>query len=162
VERGAQVIREDLRRVGIAVDVVSLEPNTVISHVREGNFDAAFVAFGLSELDPALSHDFWLSAGESHLWNPAQKTPASDWEREIDDLLHQQAIASDTAERKRLFNEVQRIFADNLPILHFAAPRVYIATSPRIVTMTPAVSRPQVLWNAEVVSVAPGSGRPTP
>jgi peptide/nickel transport system substrate-binding protein len=162
VERGAQVIREDLRQVGIAVDVVSLEPNTVIAHVNAGTFDAAFVAFGLSELDPALSHDFWLSSGESHLWNPAQKPPASEWEREIDGLMQKQAVASDAAERKRLFNEVQRIFADNLPILHFAAPRVYIATSPRILTMTPTVSRPQVLWNAEVVSVAPRSGQPTP
>jgi peptide/nickel transport system substrate-binding protein len=141
---------------------VSLEPNTVISHVRDGSFDAAFVAFGLSDLDPALSMDFWLSSGASHLWNPSQKTPATDWEREIDDLLRKQAVAGDMAERKRLFNEVQRIFAENLPILHFAAPRVYIATSPRIVTMTPAVARPQVLWNAEVVSVTPDSGRPTP
>jgi peptide/nickel transport system substrate-binding protein len=161
VERSAHVIREDLRKVGIAVDVVALEPNTVISRVRDGDFEAAFVAFGLSDLDPALSQDFWLSSGASHFWNPSQKTPAADWEREIDVLIEKQAIAPDESERKRLFNEVQRIFADNLPILHFAAPRVYIATSPRIITMTPAVFRPQVLWNAEVISVAPGSGRPT-
>jgi len=160
VVRGAEVVRDDLRRVGIAVDVVPLEANTVIEHVYAGEFDAVFVAFQLSDLDPALSHDFWLSTGASHVWNPSQKTPATDWEAQIDTLLHQQATVSDMAERKRLFNEVQRIFAEQLPILHFAAPRLYIAVSPRVVTMTPGLLRPQVLWNPEVISVAPGSARP--
>jgi hypothetical protein len=37
---------------------------------------------------------------------------------------------------------------------------VYIAVSPRVTTMTPSVTRPQVLWNGEAVSIAAGSGRP--
>jgi peptide/nickel transport system substrate-binding protein len=157
IERSAQVIRDDLRRVGIAMDVVPLEPNTVIQHVVAGKFDAALVAFGFSDVDPALSLDFWLSSGRSHLWNPGQDTPATAWEREIDALMQKQAITADLQERKKLFNEAQRIFAGNLPMLHFAAPRVYVAVSPRVTSMTPSASRPPVLWNAEAISVAPGS-----
>jgi peptide/nickel transport system substrate-binding protein len=160
IVRGAEVVREDLRKVGIAVDVVPLEPNTVIEHIYKGGFDAAFVAFQLSDLDPALSQDFWLSTGSSHVWNPSQKTPATEWEAQIDALIHKQATATDPDERKRLFNDAQRVFAEQLPILHFAAPRLYIAASPRVITMTPGLLRPQVLWNPEVISVAPGSGRP--
>jgi peptide/nickel transport system substrate-binding protein len=160
VERTAEVIRDDLKKVGIAVDVIPLEPNTVIQHVNAGDFDAVLVAFQMSDLDPAMNQDFWRSSGSTHLWNPDQKTPASDWERQIDALMHQQAVTADPAERKRLFNEVQRIFSDNLPILYFAAPRIYIAVSPRITSMTPTSSRPQVLWNAETVAVAAGSDRP--
>lgn len=160
IVRGAEVVRDDLRKVGIALDVVPLEPNTVIEHVYKGEFDAAFLAFQLSDLDPALSQDFWLSSGQSHIWNPSQPTPATEWEAQLDRLMHQQATAMDPEERKRLFIEVQRLFAENLPILHFAAPRLYIAASPRVVSMTPALLRPQVLWNPEIISVDPNAPRP--
>jgi peptide/nickel transport system substrate-binding protein len=160
IERTAQVIRDDLKNVGIALDVVTLEPNTVIAHVEKGDFDAALVAFQMSDLDPAINQDFWLSSGDTHYWNPRQKTPATDWERQIDELMLKQARTTDILERKRLFNEVQRIFSENLPILYFAAPRYYYAASPRVTNMTPTVSRPQVLWNAEAIAVAPGSDRP--
>jgi peptide/nickel transport system substrate-binding protein len=95
------------------------------------------------------------------LWNPRQKTPATEWERQIDALILKQAATFDMAERKKLFNEAQRIFSENLPMLYFAAPRVYVAVSSRVSSMTPAMVRPQVLWNADIVALAPGSGRPS-
>lgn len=157
IERSAQVLREDLRRVGIAMDVVTLAPNQIIEHVYAGKFDAAFVAFQFSDVDPATTLDYWLSSGSTHFWNPGQKTPASDWEREIDQVMQKQVITPDLQERKKLFNEAQRIFSENLPMIYFAAPRIYVAVSPRVTSMTPAVTRPQVLWNAEIVAVTPGS-----
>ncbi len=162
LQRSAEVLRDDLKRVGIAVDVVPLEPPTVIQKVQAGEFDAVFVAFGFSDTDPAVSRDFWFSSGSTHFWNPSQKTPATDWEREIDALMTKQAVTADLAERKKLFNEVQRIFAENLPMIHFAAPRVYVAASPRVTHLTPGLMVPQILWNAEAVAVAPGSGQRPP
>ena len=159
IERTAQVLRDDLKRVGIDMNVVSLAPNLVIEHVTKGQFDAALVAFQFSDLDPALSLDYWLSSGSTHLWNPAQKTPATPWEAEIDGLMLKVAATSNLEERKRLFREVQRIFSENLPMLYFAAQRVYIAVSPRVTSMAPSVLRPQVLWNAEILALAPA--RPT-
>ena len=44
----------------------------------------------------------WLSSGSGHIWNISQKTPATDWERQMDDLLNRQAAAIDPAERVRL------------------------------------------------------------
>jgi peptide/nickel transport system substrate-binding protein len=160
VERAAQVLRDDLRRVGIAMDVVALAPNQVIQRVTSGDFDAALVTFQFSDTDPANNLDYWLSSGTQHFWNPDQKTPATDWERQIDELMQKQAVTDDRDERKKLFNDAQRIFSENLPMIYFAAPRVYIAVSPRVTTMTPSVTRPQVLWNGEAVSIAAGSGRP--
>ena len=124
LERGAAVVRDDLRQVGIAMDVVPLETNSVQQRVLGGDFETAFIQFTFSDPDPAMSKDFWLSTGSAHFWNPAQPTPATDWEREIDELMAKQSSTDDKGERQRLFNEVQRIFAENLPILYFAAPRV--------------------------------------
>jgi peptide/nickel transport system substrate-binding protein len=153
LERGAAVIGGDLRRVGIAVDVVPLEPNTVQQRLFAGDFDAMFVGFTASDPDPALSMDFWLSAGGSHFWHPGQNTPATDWERQIDELMTRQATRLDEAERRRLFNEVQRIFAENLPVLHFAAPRVFVGASARLVNLRVAPTRPPVMWSVDTLAL---------
>jgi peptide/nickel transport system substrate-binding protein len=88
------------------------------------------------------------------MWAPTQKRPGTDWEREIDRLMHKQVATSDHRERVRLFAEVQRIFADNMPALYFAAPHQYVATSTRVLNATPSRLWPPVLWNPEVLAVA--------
>ena len=48
---------------------------------------------------------------------------------------------------------MQKIFAEHLPVVYFAAPRVYVATSSRVTNLMPAVSRPQLLWAADTIAV---------
>ena len=154
LERSSTVIRDDLRQVGIAMDVVPLETNAVQQRVLGGDFDAALVQFTASDPDPALSKDFWLSSGSAHFWNPEQPQPATDWERQIDELMAKQAATIGEDERRRLFNEVQRLFADNLPLIYFAAPRVYIGASARLVNLQPALTRPPVIWSVDSLAVS--------
>jgi peptide/nickel transport system substrate-binding protein len=152
MQRGAAVLKDDFRKVGVQLDVVVLETNTVRTRVVTGDFDAAFVGF-IADFDPAMSNDFWLSSGRAHFWNVGQKTPATDWERQIDELMAQQTATADEAERKRLFIDVQKIFAENLPALYFAAPRVFVVTSSRLVNLQPALIRPQLTWTADTIAV---------
>jgi peptide/nickel transport system substrate-binding protein len=98
-----------------------------------------------------------VSSGGAHFWNASQKTPATDWERQIDDLMARQAATIDEAERKRLFNEVQRLFSENLPMLHFAAARAYVGTSARLTNLSPALTRPPLLWSADTLGVKAGT-----
>jgi peptide/nickel transport system substrate-binding protein len=153
LERTAGVIRDDLRQIGIALDVVPLEPNSIQQRVLGGDFEAAFINFTTSDPDPANSKDLWMSNGGAHLWNVGQKTPATDWERRIDELMTKQSETTDIEERRRLFNDVQRIFAENVPMLYFAAPRVYVATSGRLLNLRPSLTRPQLLWSADTLAV---------
>ncbi len=157
LERGAAVVRDDLQKVGIAVDLVPLETNSVQQRVLGGDFETAFIQFTFSDPDPALSKDFWLSTGSSHFWNPAQSTPATEWEREIDELMAKQSSTVDEGERQKLFNDVQRILADNLPIIYFAAPRVFIGTSARLINLTAALTRPPVMWSVDTLAVTPAA-----
>lgn len=158
LERTASVIRDQLRQVGVAVDIVPLEPNSIQQRIiGSGDFDAAFVQFTATDTDPANSKDFWMSSGDVHLWNVRQKTPATDWERQIDELMTKQSAALDRAERQRLFNEVQRLFAENLPVLYFAAPRVYVAASTRLINLYPALTRPELLWSADTLAIRDGA-----
>ncbi|MCC6988665.1 MAG: hypothetical protein IT181_06690, partial [Acidobacteria bacterium] len=83
--------------------------------------------------------------------------PATDWEREMDTLVTRQAAAVDLAERVRLFRDVQRVFSEHLPAMYFAAPRLFVAVGPRVRNETPGVTRPQLLWSADTLALAPGA-----
>jgi hypothetical protein len=50
-----------------------------------------------------------------------------------------------------LFDEVQEVFAEYVPALYFAAPRVVIATSSRVTNARPALLEPMMLWNADTL-----------
>ena len=99
LERGAAEIRDGLKKIGLTVDVVALDGNAVINSFASGKYDAVYFRMTSTDTDPAINADFWLSSGSSHIWNPEQKTPATDWEREIDRLMRRQMATFDDGKR---------------------------------------------------------------
>lgn len=152
-ERGAVFLQEELRHVGLDVAVVTLEQPAVIDRLMKGDYEAIYFGPQTTDTDPAANLDFWLSSGAFHLWNPAQEAPATEWERQIDGLMRQQLAARDPAERRRLFGDVQRIFADQAPAIYFVAPRMHVAMSTRVSGARPALLQPPILWNADQLAV---------
>lgn len=152
-ERGTAVLRDELAGVGIALDIVPLEFGALIERLLACDYDAVYYRPLATDLDPAGNLDFWLSSGSGHFWNIGQRTPATEWERRIDTLMLEQAASLDPDRRRQQFNLVQQIVAENLPVLYFAAPRLYYAHSMRIRGVVPSVQRPPVLWNADMLSV---------
>jgi peptide/nickel transport system substrate-binding protein len=158
LERGAAVLREDLRPLGIAVDVVALEQGALVERMLKGDFESIAFFVSSSNFDPAMNPDFWLSSGSAHVWNIGQPTPATDWEKQIDALMQTVMSGSDQVERKRAFDQVQTIFAEQLPVIYFVAPRMYMGVSARVGSMSPTILRPQLLWSADTLTVrSPGA-----
>ncbi len=153
LERGAALIREELRKVGVAVDVVPLDANAVMERIVSGKYEAVYFHPSRTDTDPAISPDFWFSSGTAHLWNIGQAKPATTWEGQIDALMTRQIAASNESERKRLFDEVQRIFIEHMPVIYFAAPRVVVAMSSRVTNATPAVALSPLLWSPDTLAV---------
>ena len=153
-ERSAAVIQEQLRQVGIRADIATLDVGGLVQLWQSGTYDSIYFGVQASATDPALNPDFWLSSGAYHFWNPAQPSPATEWEAQIDDLMRRQSTTAALAERQALFAEVQRIFGEELPAIYFVAPRVTIAVTPRVANPTPVPQTPQLLWSAETLSVA--------
>ena len=154
LERATSVIRDELKKIGIAVDVVALEGLALIDRfANTRQYEAVYFTASKTDTDPAVNLDFWSSHGGAHIWNFDQKTPATDWERRIDDLIVRQIATPDPAERKRLYDQIQEIFADHMPMVYFAAPRIFVASSARVINVTPALLRPQLLWAPETVAV---------
>jgi len=155
LERGASVVRDDLKRIGVIVDVVAVDFKSLVERFLSGaNYDAIYFSVARTDTDPAINPDFWFSSGSAHFWNIGQKTPATAWEKEIDDLMAQQVASTDEGRRKQLFDDVQRVFAEHEPVVYFAAPRVFVAMSSRVSNATPALLRPQLLWAADTLAVA--------
>jgi peptide/nickel transport system substrate-binding protein len=154
LERGARVISDQLKALGLTVDVVTLEGNALVQRFLSGRgYDAVYFRFGGSDTDPAMNPDFWLSTGSSHVWNLGQDRPATDWEQQIDAAMARQTTSHDEPARHAAFVEAQQIFAAHAPVLYFAAPRIYVAASSRVINLTPAVLRPQLLWSADTIAV---------
>ncbi len=151
--RTASVIQAQLKQAGIAVDIVGLDSGSLVQRFYAGNFDAIYFGVEATSTDPANNLDLWLSSGGFHVWNPGQNTPATEWEKRIDELMQKQIATSDQSERKRLFAEVQQIFGEHIPIVYFAAPRLVVAMTPRVVGAQAVPLKPMVLWSADTLSV---------
>ena len=152
-EKGTAVLRDYAKQAGIELEIVPLEARAVFERIESCNYDAVYMRPLWSGLDPAGNLDFWLSSGGTHLWNMNQKTPATDWEKQIDAVMTEQAKTIDVERRKALFIDAQRIFAENVPVLYFAAPRLYYGHSSRLGGVVPSVLRPAMLWNADLLHV---------
>jgi peptide/nickel transport system substrate-binding protein len=161
LERGSAVIRDELKKIGVIVDVVALDGNALIQRFVSGaGYDAIYFRAAATDTDPALTPDFWLSSGSAHMWDISEPAPVTAWEGQIDALMAKQIASSDLAERKRLFVEVQTIFAEHQPAVYFAAPRVFVAASTRVTHLQPALIRPQLLWASDRLAVS-GAPRAT-
>ena len=155
LERGAANLREQLKSIGLTIDVVPFDGNKLVEQfLLEKKYDAVYFHMSATDTDPASNADFWFSSGSSHVWNLEQKTPATPWEREIDAAMTRHMISLDRAERQRAFAEVQQLFAEHAPMLYFAAPLIFVAASRGVRNLTPALSRPQLLWAADSLAVS--------
>jgi ABC-type transport system substrate-binding protein len=146
------VLQEQLRQVGLSVDVVLLDPGALVKRWTDEDYDSIYFGVQTSATDPALNPEFWFSAGHFHFWNPGQATPSTDWERRIDDLMRLQSAAPQLADRQRAFAEVQRILSDELPAIYFVAPRLTLAVSTRVTGTQPVPQIPQLLWSADTLA----------
>jgi peptide/nickel transport system substrate-binding protein len=155
-ERGVSVIRDELKKIGVTVDVASLEGNALIQQILSGKYDAVYMQFSFSDTDPAMSPDFWPSSGPLHVWNREQKTPATPWEAAMDDLFRRQTTSADMTQRRKLFNELQSIFVEHEPMIYFGAPRVFVVSSSRVGNVAPSAGAqlpPRLLWSPDTLTV---------
>ncbi len=156
-ERSAAMVKEQMRKAGLEIDVVPLERRSIIESWSKGEYDAIYFAIEFDSFDPSRNAEFWLSSGPFHFWHPGQKTPATAWEAKIDDLMRKLSASMNLDERRQLFAEVQRVMAAHEPVLYFAAPKVILATSARVGGAKPSVLAPNLLWNAERLFVTDAS-----
>jgi peptide/nickel transport system substrate-binding protein len=160
-ERMATMIQQDLAGIGIHLNVVTLDFASLIERItRSFNYEACLLGFVNNDLDPDSQMTVWLSSGENHTWNPAQKSPATAWEAEIDSLMRTQASSMDVKRRKQAVDRVQEIVWQQEPFIYLVNKDALSAVSTNLHNVHPVVLRPQVYWNIEqFTKSSAGSGK---
>ena len=158
----ATLIQDDLKQVGIHAQIVPMEFRSLIDRITQTKqYDACVQGLVSFDADPTADSNVWLSSGGAHLWNPSQAHPATAWEAEIDKLMEQQLEAPRYEQRKKAFDRVQEILADNQPMIFLASPDILVGAKNSIGNFHPAALEPYVLWNVEQLYFrsTSGSGR---
>ena len=150
----ATLIQDDLSKLGMNVHVVSLEFRAMVDRLLNSyDYEAAVMGLVTGDADPTPEMNVWLSSGETHLWHPEQAKPATEWEAEIDRLMQQQMTTLDYAKRKHLYDRVQEIIAENVPVICLASPSILVGARDRVGNFRPAILDPYALWNVEQLYV---------
>jgi peptide/nickel transport system substrate-binding protein len=152
----ATLIQADLKELGMDVRVVPIEFRALIERVFESlDYDASVFGLGGGDADPNGEMNVWMSSGSNHLWHLAQTSPATPWEAEIDRLMQQQLVTLDVVERKRLYDRVQAIVAENQPFIFLATPNVLVGARGDLANFQPSVLDHYTLWNVEQLYFKP-------
>jgi peptide/nickel transport system substrate-binding protein len=154
-ENMATMIQQDLKKIGVKVNVVTLDFNALLERISQTyNYEACLLGFLNADLDPNSQMTIWLSSGDDHQWNPKQKSPATAWETEIDRLMRAQASSMDQHKRKEYWDKVQKIVWEQEPFLYLVNKDALVAISPAVKNAQPSVFRPQAYWNIEELALA--------
>lgn len=150
-ERCAVLIAEDLGKLGLKVNLQLLPFAELLDRIgRTFSYDCILMGLGGGGADPAAQIHVLKSNGALHQWFPNQPTPATEWEARIDALMDAQVRTLDYAARKRAFDEVQAILAEELPMIYTVAPFQFAATRTDIGNLRPSEFTPfRVTWNVQ-------------
>jgi peptide/nickel transport system substrate-binding protein len=150
-EKTAVLIASDLKSLGMNVIFQPIDFNTLVDKLDNShNYESVLMVQGGDSTDPAFMMNVFKSSGFSHEWFPRQKTPATDWEARIDYLMDAELKTLDFNERKKDFDEVQVILAEQQPMVFTVVPMYYAAARTDIGNLRPtALNGFRVTWNAE-------------
>lgn len=146
----ATIAQEDLRELGIQAQVVPLESRGLLDRVfKSHDYEAALMALASGDADPNSEMNVLLSDGPTHLWALSPAGPPAPWEKEIDELMRRQLVTLDARERKRQYDRVQELVAENLPLIPLVSPNVLVGAKTALGNFRPAILDPTVLWNVD-------------
>ncbi len=146
----SNMIVSDLSRIGIEVNYSAVDFNTLVDRVTVSfDYDAVLLSLSHDDVDPAAGMNIWPSNGSLHFWWPSQKAPFTVWEKRVDELMGMQISTFDQKKRKEYFDEVQKIIAEEQPIIFTVCQNLYVCAKEGIRNFRPAIARHRTLWNAE-------------
>lgn len=147
----ATFIKDNLRAVGINVNFQAIDFNSMVEMLQNTfNWEAVIGGWQSGNPpDPVLMKNILLSSGQLHYSYPKQTTPATDWERRIDELMQLNARTVDLPTRKQQFSEVLRLWSDNLPEIDLVAPNYAVAAKNRVANLRPSPLPLYTYWNIE-------------
>jgi peptide/nickel transport system substrate-binding protein len=117
--RAAEIIKEQLAKVGIAIEIKSVETQSRDARILAWDFDLALNSHGGLGGDPELLNRFFL--------DEAFNSARFQANRELVSLIQQQATIMEEEARKELVDEIQTILAEEVAALTLYYPQAFWA-----------------------------------
>ncbi len=118
---------EELRKLGITAVQKPIDFQNLVGRLTNTyDWDMVTVTLGANYW-PSGGSNVWQSSGNFHLWYPLQESPATDWERRIDELYNEGRFTIDRERAKDIYDEYQRIILEELPLFYIVYPNSFLA-----------------------------------
>jgi peptide/nickel transport system substrate-binding protein len=146
----ATVITKDLKNVGINAIFTPINFNKLVAGLDSPPYQWEACILGFTGgPEPHDGANIWFSSGPSHQWRPNQKTPATPWEAEIDNLFRKGAQTLDIKQREAIYGRWQVIAAEQLPFIYTVVPDSIVAIRNKFGNLKP--SPLGAMWNQEEI-----------
>jgi peptide/nickel transport system substrate-binding protein len=146
----ATIIQQDLKEIGIDLEIATLDTHALLSRISHTyQYDAAILALADGDADPNSELNVLPSNGASHFWRLKSDAISPQWQLEIDKLMKQQMVESAYQKRKQLYDRVQTLIWENLPLICLISPHILVGAKDDIGNFRPAFLGNYTLWNAE-------------
>jgi peptide/nickel transport system substrate-binding protein len=146
----ATLVQDDLKAIGIAAHVVPLEVRSANDRVLNSHdYDAIVMGLVSGDADPTPDLNILMSNGQTHLWHLGENTPATPWEAELDQLMQKQLVTVNYQLRKKIYDRVQEVLAQQLPMVYLASPNILVGAQENLGNFHPAIIEQYTFWNAE-------------
>ena len=134
------IIKEDLKKIGIEVHFQPIDFNSLVSRLTSPPYEWEAVIIGLTgSIDPHFGRNVWHSSGQLHMWNPVQKEPETEWEREVDRLIDMGAVEMDPKKRVEIYKRAFKIITEQQPMIFIATPKSMLAVYDKFGNLFPTV-----------------------
>lgn len=147
-------VQRQLEKIGMKAKVVQLDPSSVQTYYyQDKKFDIMYAGFGIAPdmnefAQPFVSTSTWPAGANAMLYKNTR----------VDELFKQGRLVADPAARKKIYDEVQTILADELPWIPLHLLEITYGFNKRVQggdAIARNWNRPYQ-WNIEKVSVSDG------
>ncbi len=126
-DRDGEIIKRQLEKGGIAVELVNLEQTTTDDRIKKWDFDLAVSGHGAMTGDPVILNEMISSA-----WGGSSVTSARyDEDVELNRLLEKSLAEMDQTKREKIVYQIQTRYAEDLPAIPLYYPEGKAAYNPR-------------------------------
>ena len=151
------MVKQDLEDLGMKINFKPVEFNSLVNKLMSTMaWDMVIMGFTGSPLEPNGGKNVWMSDGTLHIFNQRLEkdlnSPRLDFEKRLDYLYNQGALAVKFEDRKKYYDEYQAIVYDEKPLIYIYSPIRIVALRNKFKNIYPT-SLGGVVHNLEEVYI---------
>jgi len=151
------MVKQDLEDLGMKVNFKPIEFNSLVNKlVNSLDWDMVIMGFTGSPIEPNGGKNVMMSDGTLHVYNMRlakdKNSSRYNFEKRIDELFTQGALATKFEDRKKYYDEYQQIIYNEKPFIYLYAPTRIVAIRNKFKNIFPT-SLGGVTYNIEEIYI---------